>query len=386
MERSKLFSVLCICLLIILLGITSESVGHPWYEVQNLSGLKYVPFGQVDVNTTASRTITLTWTNNHAKVINFAGIISPDPEAYGDFEIKNLQSFLGNLEVEVAFTPTEAKSYGPIAIMIMWTGYFPTKWTYKLYPPYWRPKWGHEWTLETYYTTILISGEGISMDTTPPEMSLSVTPAQLWPPNHKMRDISVTINVTDDQDPDPTWSLVSIVSSEPEPGPGNNSDDDIMGDDIGTPDTEFQLRAERFGDGLGRTYTITYQAWDAAGNTSTAEVTVTVPHNLGKEIAFGEDRTIIPDTYALMQNYPNPFNPETHIRYSLPENAHVTLEIYNIMGEKIITLFNGFMNAGYHSITWSGKDSYNKPVSGGIYLARFLAGPYSKTIRMSLLK
>ena len=103
---------------------------------------------------------------------------------------------------------------------------------------------------------------------------------------------------------------------------------------------------------------------------------------------FVDDSQIvtIPTEFALHQNYPNPFNPETQIRYMLAEERRVSLDIYNIMGEKIRTLINGLMNVGYHSVTWDGRDNFGKQVSGGIYLARIQAGTYTKTIRMLLMK
>ena len=92
------------------------------------------------------------------------------------------------------------------------------------------------------------------------------------------------------------------------------------------------------------------------------------------------------EDYALYQNYPNPFNTETEIRFVLPEPSHVSLEIYNISGERIATLRNSQENAGYHSTSWDGKGELGRSVAGGIYLCRFQAGSYEKTIYMLILK
>ena len=95
---------------------------------------------------------------------------------------------------------------------------------------------------------------------------------------------------------------------------------------------------------------------------------------------------ILPVTYDLLQNYPNPFNPQTVISYSLPEPSDITLIIYNISGKRVVTLEQSQKSAGYHSVTWDGRDSYGRLVSGGVYLCRFQAGTYSQTIRMLLMK
>ncbi len=103
---------------------------------------------------------------------------------------------------------------------------------------------------------------------------LSVSPEVLWPANHKYVDVTATVLVSDNFDPNPTVSLVSVTSNEPDNGEGDgNTDQDIIVED----DFNFRLRAERSGNGDGRIYTITYEVTDACGNSSLASVTVTVP-------------------------------------------------------------------------------------------------------------
>jgi hypothetical protein len=117
------------------------------------------------------------------------------------------------------------------------------------------------------------------VDTSAPTITASVTPTVLWPPNHKMVTINATVEVTDECDPNPTFVLTSITSNEPDNGLGDgNTASDIQGADYGTPDTTFQLRAERAGRGVGRTYTIVYTGSDSSGNTSDVKVHVKVPH------------------------------------------------------------------------------------------------------------
>jgi hypothetical protein len=117
-------------------------------------------------------------------------------------------------------------------------------------------------------------------DTKPPVVTLGLNPNVLWPPNHKMVDISATITIVDACDPNPTVKLVSIVSNEPANGKGDgNTSPDIAGASYGTDDRSFQLRAERSGPGSGRVYTVTYEGDDASGNSSQQGAAVVVPHS-----------------------------------------------------------------------------------------------------------
>jgi hypothetical protein len=121
------------------------------------------------------------------------------------------------------------------------------------------------------------------VDTTPPEIEVELDPDTLWPPNHKMRPIEATIEVTDVCDPNPVVELVSIVSDEPDDGTGDGATtNDIQGAAFGTDDREFELRCERKGNGDGRVYSATYQASDASDNTAEDTDEVMVPKNQGK--------------------------------------------------------------------------------------------------------
>ena len=127
--------------------------------------------------------------------------------------------------------------------------------------------------------TVIITVE----DTTSPEITVSVSPDTLWPPNHKMVEVLATVNVRDTGDPLPTVVLTSVVSDEPDDAPrggDGKTTNDIQGADLGTDDREFFLRAERAGRGDGRVYAITYTVTDGSGNSASATATVTVPHDL----------------------------------------------------------------------------------------------------------
>ena len=95
---------------------------------------------------------------------------------------------------------------------------------------------------------------------------------------------------------------------------------------------------------------------------------------------------LLPDEFALHQNYPNPFNPITTLRYNLPENGHVNVTIYDMLGRQVKTLINKTQDAGYKAVIWNATNDYGKPVSAGIYLYQIQAGEYISTKKMVLLK
>jgi hypothetical protein len=94
----------------------------------------------------------------------------------------------------------------------------------------------------------------------------------------------------------------------------------------------------------------------------------------------------LPNAYVLGQNFPNPFNPTTVIRFSLPERTHVTLSIYNILGQRVATIVDEEMLAGTHDIKWDGSTEQGRKASTGIYLYRLKAGDYIEAKKMLLLK
>jgi len=122
-------------------------------------------------------------------------------------------------------------------------------------------------------------------DTTPPTLSLSVSPDILWPPNHTLRNVHVSVTVSDVCDATPTVRLVSITSSEADSGTGPlDKPNDIQGAAFGTDDRFFRLRAEH-SPGGSRTYTITYEATDDSGNSAPASVIVRVPKSTAELIS-----------------------------------------------------------------------------------------------------
>jgi len=89
----------------------------------------------------------------------------------------------------------------------------------------------------------------------------------------------------------------------------------------------------------------------------------------------------VPHAFSLSQNYPNPFNPVTQINYTLPSASHVTLKIYNILGQEIAHLVNTNMPAGIHSAKWDASN-----VASGTYIYKIVAGEFTAVKRMVVIK
>lgn len=98
------------------------------------------------------------------------------------------------------------------------------------------------------------------------------------------------------------------------------------------------------------------------------------------ETIISEDKT------RLIGNYPNPFNPETRICFELKHQEDISLEIFNIKGQKVKTLLNNKLDKGVHQIIWNGRDDSDHQVSSGIYFYRLKAGKTLLTRKMMLLK
>jgi len=94
----------------------------------------------------------------------------------------------------------------------------------------------------------------------------------------------------------------------------------------------------------------------------------------------------LPEKFELLQNYPNPFNPETRIGFALPENSHVTLTIYNVLGREVKILVDENLSAGPYDITWNGTSVSGQSVASGVYYYRLQTDLGSMCRKMILLK
>ena len=131
---------------------------------------------------------------------------------------------------------------------------------------------------------------------------------------------------------------------------------------------------------IGETYYYMVKAVDANGNVSEGTNVVNT------SIVSVDDERALPTAFGLSQNYPNPFNPTTSIEFALPEASQVTLEIYNLLGQKVRTLVNGFQQAGYITTSWDGMDQNGREVSSGTYIYRLQTEDVSFSKKMILMK
>ncbi|MCA9742404.1 Ig-like domain-containing protein, partial [candidate division KSB1 bacterium] len=114
-----------------------------------------------------------------------------------------------------------------------------------------------------------------------------------------------------------------------------------------------------------------------------------------EDVSYSGDRQLhgpimvdvaLPTSFELQQNYPNPFNPSTNIRYQLPQQTHVKLVVYNLLGQEVRQLVDQVKGAGYYTIVWDGLNARGIPVPSGVYYYKIVAGDYKAAKKMLLLK
>ena len=88
-----------------------------------------------------------------------------------------------------------------------------------------------------------------------------------------------------------------------------------------------------------------------------------------------------PAAFSVAQNSPNPFNPSTTISFTIAQAGNVNVTVYNVAGQKIDTILDGYMSAGSHSVVWDASSS-----SAGVYFYTVKSGEFSRTLKMTLLK
>jgi hypothetical protein len=195
-----------------------------------------------------------------------------------------------------------------------------------------------------------------------PHVSLRVDPNELWPPNHQMVEVHAQVVVSDACDPAPRWRLVSVEGGDP---------GDVEGAAIGEADLTFSLRAARAGSGA-RTYAITYEAEDESGNTERRTTFVVAPHDQsgrrfaagGSEVTAGSrvDAVSEPRVIAAASGL--------EVRFGLRRADRVRVEVFDLLGARVRTLWDGGAAAGEQVLRWDGRDANGRTRGSGVYLVR----------------
>ncbi|KPL03995.1 MAG: hypothetical protein AMJ90_02495 [candidate division Zixibacteria bacterium SM23_73_2] len=107
--------------------------------------------------------------------------------------------------------------------------------------------------------------------------------------------------------------------------------------------------------------------------------------NSGVEEEEGKE-AVLPENFTLFQNYPNPFNPTTVIKFYLPEDSWVKVEVFNLLGQRVKTLADKAMLSGIREVLWNGKNEKGKSVASGIYFYKVKTDKFEDMKKMILLK
>lgn len=122
-------------------------------------------------------------------------------------------------------------------------------------------------------------------------------------------------------------------------------------------------------------------AW-ASGDAGTAQ-------NLNDQEAISlalDEMEGLPEQFTLRQNYPNPFNPVTRIEFELAQAGEVSLVVYNVVGQRVATLFDGMMNSGRYGFTWDGRNAQGAPLPSGSYIYQLRTAEIVESRTMTLIK
>ena len=141
----------------------------------------------------------------------------------------------------------------------------------------------------------------------------------------------------------------------------------FQGDDLGT------LVFERLTSG-----TTTLRSRGALGYTQGRTVALAAPASVVLEA--------LPHTYVLFPAFPNPFNPQTTVSFFLPDESKIRLRVYDLLGRPVRTLAGERLSAGYHTLTWKGRDEGGRSVAAGVYLLELRAPDFRQVRKLLLLK
>lgn len=95
---------------------------------------------------------------------------------------------------------------------------------------------------------------------------------------------------------------------------------------------------------------------------------------------------MLPDVMTLDQNYPNPFNPSTTITFSLPNDASVNVKVFNMLGQEVASLADGYFQRGRHELVWNAHDADQRRIASGVYFYSIESGDLRLVKKMVVLK
>jgi len=130
----------------------------------------------------------------------------------------------------------------------------------------------------------------------------------------------------------------------------------------------------------------TWDVWSSDGFEDTPSSSGPREIHVDVSDLLGIDGVSLPKEFALHNNYPNPFNPVTNIVYDIPEVTDVTLEIYNVMGQRVRTLAQGSHEPGRYQIVWNATNDFGQALSSGMYIYRIQAGDFVSVKKLVLMK
>ena len=167
---------------------------------------------------------------------------------------------------------------------------------------------------------------------------------------------------------------------------------DITGHGSTDPVASFSAPLSSFGGFSGVVYASGFLAPTATDSAFT--LILTTPSGYDVELPITETALDLfddvyvntPDNFVVHQNYPNPFNPVTLIEYELISDSKVNISIYDLLGNVIVELYDGYQTSGINRIKWDARNSYGDLMSAGIYFYKIQAGNSSQVKRMMLLK
>ena len=239
--------------------------------------------------------------------------------------------------------------------------------------------------MQPYSMVVPTLGNATPMDTV---WSTFMVSAHTWDPNYFLDSEPVTGFSVDNIHPGAPGGVGAVGNDDGVLISWNRShapDFDyhkIYRHDIGSgePATVFTTIDTFYVDGVGLG---NYEYWvttmDYNGNESEASDIVTI-------MLSTNDGSSIPTHFALKQNYPNPFNPSTQIQYALPNDANVSVTIYDVIGRQVRSLVQEDKSAGYHTALWNATNDLGFPVSAGVYIYSIQAGDYRAVKKMILMK